>query len=120
VRSSSAIGFTLVELLVATTVLAIASLAIVNGFSATTLSSIESDRSQTIQTSLQVSYENLHDIAFDQLLAWNGTVIRRGDHDVTVSAHLIQVGLVQVEFTATNHRTGTVLARMATFRSGEY
>ena len=113
-------GLTLLEVVVATAVLAVVSLAVVNGFSATAISSIDSDRALKVQGSLQACYESLHDIPYAQVLSWNGVVSDRGDHRVVLSAHLVQKGLVQVEFTALDKRNGRILARMATLRSGEY
>ncbi len=113
-------GSTLIESLIAASVLAVTSLAVVNGFTTTALSSLQSDRSLHVQGSLQAAYESLRDVAYDQLLSWNGVVAQHGDHVVAFSTHLVKVGLVQIELTASDARTGDVLARLASFRSGEY
>jgi hypothetical protein len=43
-----------------------------------------------------------------------------GAYDVAIATTLVQVGLILVEFTVTDPRAGTVLSRLATYRSGEY
>lgn len=111
---------TLLELMVAASILAIVSLALVHVFSTTTSASVQSDRSMQVQSSLQSTYESVADVAYDQLLSWNGVVTHHGEQDVTVAANLVQVGLIELEFTVTEARTGAVLTRLATYRSGEY
>lgn len=113
-------GMTLLELMVAASILAIVSLSLVHAFSTTTSASVQSDRSMQVQSSLQSTYETVADVSYDQLLSWNGVVAKHGDHVVSFSTHLVKVGLVQIELTASDARTGDVLARLASFRSGEY
>jgi hypothetical protein len=106
--------------MIAVCVLTLSSLALAHAFSASTMASRDSDRTVAVQSSLQTTYENLADVPYDQLLAWNGIVVQRGDHVVTVAANLVQVGLIEVELTATDARSGAALGRLATYRSGEY
>jgi prepilin-type N-terminal cleavage/methylation domain-containing protein len=119
-RHHSTSGMTLLELMISASILAIVSLSLVHAFSTTTSASVQSDRAQQVQTSLQSTYESVSDVSYDQLLSWNGVVTHHGDHDVTVAANLVQVGLIEVDFTVTDQRTGSVLTRLATYRSGEY
>jgi prepilin-type N-terminal cleavage/methylation domain-containing protein len=107
-------GFTFIELMIATAVLAVVALSMANAFSTSTSASLQSDRALRVQGSLQATYENVADVAFEQLLSWNGVVTAHGDHDVTVAANLVQAGMVELEFTVTDHRTGATLARVAT------
>ena len=118
-RRRAAAGFTLFELVVAVTILVLTSLSLAYAFSSSQLASERTDRAVAVRTSLETVYENLSDVAYDQLLLWNGVRVDRGDHSVTVSAALVQVGLVVVELTVTDDRTGAVLARLATYRSGD-
>jgi prepilin-type N-terminal cleavage/methylation domain-containing protein len=113
-------GFTLIELMIAMAILAVVALSMANAFSTTTSASLQSDRALRVQSSLQSTYESVADVAYDQLLSWNGVVTAHGDHDVTIAANLVQVGMVELEFTVSDHRTGATLARLATYRSGEY
>jgi prepilin-type N-terminal cleavage/methylation domain-containing protein len=113
-------GFTFIELTIAMAILALVGLSMANAFSTTTSASLQSDRSLRVQSSLQATYESVADVAYEQLLSWNGVVSPHGDHDVTIAASLVKAGLVELEFTVSDHRTGATLARLATYRSGEY
>ncbi len=119
-RERASGGLSLVELLVAVAVLAVTSLALMQSFSTVSLSSYASDRAVNVQSSLQTTYESIGDVAYEELLSWNGVVVNRADHRVTVTSNLVQPGLIQLDLTVTDTRSGDVLARLETYRSGEF
>jgi prepilin-type N-terminal cleavage/methylation domain-containing protein len=118
-RGQHRAGFTLLELLIAVSVLMLTSLSLAYAFSSSQLASERTDRAVVVHTSLRTVYEDLADVPYGQVLSWNGVQVNRGDHNVTVSANQVQVGLIVVEFAVTDARTGAVLARLATYRSGD-
>jgi type II secretory pathway pseudopilin PulG len=105
--------------MVAMVVLAISALALTGSWSVATRAAHDSDQAMNAQAALQSVYDSVADVAFEQLLSWNGVAVVRGDHVVTVSATLIGAGLIQVAFVATEAATGRGAGRLATLRSGE-
>ena len=111
-------GFSLVEVMFATAFIVISSVSVIYAYTSTSLASKMADRSVASQDSLQAVGESLQDIPYDQLLAWNGIIVDRGDHSVNVFANQVGVGLIMLEFVVTDDQTNTVLDRLATYRSG--
>lgn len=118
-RHGGEAGFTLVEVVVSLALVLLTSLSMVYTFTSAGSASHSADRAVAVQLSLEDTVQVLDDQPFEQLLTWNAVERDYGDHTVTIAANLAQVGLVMVELTATDDRTGTVLGRLASYRAGD-
>jgi hypothetical protein len=116
-RRRSEQGSTLIEMVVSACLLMMTSLSLVYTYSSTGLVNHASQRDVAIQESMENLAETLVDVPYSDLLSWNGISVDRGDHRVTIAANQIEVGLIVVEYVATDDHTGTVLHRVATYRS---
>lgn len=112
-------GMTLVEVILATGILLLTSLSLAYAFSSTELASRSSERALVARASIESVAEGIADVAYTDLLSWNGVVVARGDQSVTVATSLVQVGLILVELRVIDGQTGAVLARLATYRASE-
>ncbi len=112
-------GLSLVELMVAIAVLAVTALILTGSWTMASRASHASDQSLAVEAALQATYDSVADVAFVELLSWDGVTVDRGDHTIAVLATLVAVGVVQLEFTATERSTGAIVGRLATLRSGE-
>src|SRR5262249_5298196 len=105
-RGRRAAGVTLIEVLLATGILLLTSLSLAYAFSTTEVASRSAERAIVARASLQSVVQGVVDVAYDQLLSWNGVSIARGDHSVRVAATLVQVGLIRVECTVVDDASG--------------
>jgi Tfp pilus assembly protein PilV len=111
-------GFTMLEVMIAASFLMMTSLSLALSYSSTGLASRQSDRSVTVQSSLESTMETLGDVNYSQLLSWNGISMNRGDHVITVGTNQVGLGLILVELVVTDQNSGALIGRLATFRSG--
>lgn len=110
-------GISLIEVLVCAVLLVLTCLSLVHAYTALSRSSKQSARALVVAGSIDAVSAAVVDVPFDQLLAWNGTRMDRGDHSVNVATNLLEVGLILVEFIVTDDNDGAVLGRVATLRS---
>ncbi len=113
-------GFALVELMVTSIVLMTGCVALVLSTSTTGLATFKAEQASVTKNTLDWLLESLADVEFDDLLSWNGVSFDRGDHTARVNATTVSLGLISLEMTVTDDRTGSVLGRIATLRSGGY
>ncbi|MBL8843502.1 MAG: hypothetical protein JNL90_18420 [Planctomycetes bacterium] len=111
-------GFALVELMVTSLVLMTGCVALVLSTSSTSLATYKAAQSTVAQNSLAWVEESLADVEYADLLSWNGVALDRGDHTARIAAQLVAPGLIGLEVTVADDRTGALLCRIATLRSG--
>ena len=110
-------GISLIEVLIAATLLLLTSMSMAFAFGSTGLASRTSDRELATLESLESTLEILRDQPYSQLPTWNGNQIQRGDHVVTIAANVVDVGLILVELVVTDSKTGSILSRISTYRA---
>lgn len=113
-------GFALVELMITAMVVMMGCAALVLSTSSTGLATLKAEQAAVTRNSLEWLLESLADVEYDDLLSWNGVSFDRGDHTARVVAVPVSLGLIRLELTVTDDRTGATLGRLATLRSGGY
>jgi hypothetical protein len=110
-------GNSLLEVMIAATVLLLASLGLAHAFTSAGIAGKRSEREEVARRSLESIADELCTAPWSQLLSWHGAVRDFGDHTVVVEAHATSPRLILVECAAIDDATQQVLARVATFRA---
>ncbi len=112
-------GTSLLEVLVAVTILLLTSLGLAHAYTSAGLAAKVSERDTAAQQAIEQVTDDLGEIPFSQLLAWNGAQRDFGNHSTTLRLRAVTPRLVLVECVATDDTTGAPLASFATYRASE-
>jgi len=110
-------GHSLLEVMIAATVLLLASLGLAHAFTSAGLAGKRSEREEVARRSLEQVAEEICDSPFSQLLSWHGATRDFGDHTVIVEARAASPRLILVECAVLDDTTLQVLARVATYKA---
>lgn len=118
-KGSAQAGSTLIEVLIASSLLLITSAFLASTMGSIAVASRGADQAVSVQIALDNVRTLVDDTQFVDLLALNGSSFARAGVTVGLTANLAAVGLVVIELTAVDDATGAIVARSATYRSGE-
>lgn len=110
-------GNSLLEVMIAATVLLLASLGLAHAFTSAGLAGKRSEREEVARRSLEVIADDICNTPYAQLLSWHGASRDFGDHTVIVEARSSSPRLILVECAVIDDTTLQVLARVATYKA---